>query len=114
MTEGRPRLFFMQFWANDDAAKLAGDYGPRWTRRTRKVIPVEADFHSTNRQSTITIANRKLVISNTPEARVIVRLFALALLAGPALAQSVVHYTTTTDNVKYVFATAQPVARLKP
>ena len=45
----------------------------------------------------------------------IVRLFAFALLAGaPALAQSVVHYTTTNDNVKYVFATAEPVARLKP
>ena len=32
------------------------------------------------------------------------RLLALALLAGSALAQNVVHYTTTIDNVKYVFA----------
>jgi amidase len=45
---------------------------------------------------------------------VIFRLFAVILLAGPALAQNVVHYTTTNDNVKYVFATAEPVARLKP
>jgi acetamidase/formamidase len=29
-------------------------------------------------------------------------------------AQNVVHYTTTIDNVKYLFATAEPVARLKP
>ena len=28
-------------------------------------------------------------------------------------AQNVVHYTTTIDNVKYLFATAEPVARLK-
>jgi amidase len=55
-----------------------------------------------------------LTIGNTPEARVIFRLFALILLAGPALAQNVVRYTTTNDNVKYVFATAEPVARLKP
>ena len=40
------------------------------------------------------------------------RLLALALLAGSALAQNVVHYTTTIDNVKYLFATAEPVARL--
>ena len=44
----------------------------------------------------------------------ITRLLSLALLAGSALAQNVVHYTTTIDNVKYVFATAEPVARLKP
>jgi amidase len=44
---------------------------------------------------------------------VIARLLFLALLAGSALAQNVVHYTTTIDNVKYVFATAEPVARLK-
>jgi amidase len=29
-------------------------------------------------------------------------------------AQNVVHYATTNDNVKYLFATAEPVARLKP
>jgi hypothetical protein len=34
------------------------------------------------------------------------------LLVGSALAQNVVHYTTTIDNVKYLFATAEPVARL--
>jgi hypothetical protein len=45
---------------------------------------------------------------------VIPRLFTLALLGGSALAQNVVHYTTTMDNVKYLFATAEPVARLKP
>jgi hypothetical protein len=55
-----------------------------------------------------------LTIGNTPEARVIFRLFAVILLAGPALAQNVVHYTTANDNVKYVFATAEPVARLRP
>src|SRR4029077_1388303 len=31
---------------------------------------------------------------------------------GLVSAQSVVHYTTTTDTVKYLFATAEPVARL--
>jgi amidase len=40
------------------------------------------------------------------------RLLVLALLAGSALAQNVVHYSTTIDNVKYLFATAEPVARL--
>ena len=45
---------------------------------------------------------------------VFARLFALALLSGLGLAQNVVHYTTTSDNVKYLFATAEPVARLKP
>src|SRR5438094_946560 len=43
---------------------------------------------------------------------VIARLLLLALLAGSALAQNVIHYTTTIGNVKYVFATAEPVARL--
>jgi amidase len=33
--------------------------------------------------------------------------------SAPAFAQNVVHYTTTNDNVKYLFATAEPVARLK-
>lgn len=42
------------------------------------------------------------------------RLIFVALLAGSALAQNVVHYTTTVDNVKYLFATAEPVAHLKP
>src|SRR5580693_7629570 len=32
---------------------------------------------------------------------------------GSALGQDVVHYTTTTANVKYLFATAEPVLRLK-
>jgi amidase len=44
---------------------------------------------------------------------VIARLLALTLLAGSALAQNVVRYTTTIDNVKYLFATAEPVARLR-
>src|SRR5260370_10383170 len=34
------------------------------------------------------------------------------LLTGSASAQNVVHYTTTNDSVKYLFATAEPVARL--
>jgi len=34
-------------------------------------------------------------------------------VAGPAQSQNVVRYTTTIDNVKYLFATAEPVARLK-
>lgn len=41
------------------------------------------------------------------------RLLAFVMLAGSVLAQNVVHYTTTNDNVKYVFATAEPVAHLK-
>lgn len=41
------------------------------------------------------------------------RLLAVFLLSSAALAQNVVHYTTTIDNVKYLFATAEPVARLK-
>src|SRR6202161_3069812 len=40
------------------------------------------------------------------------RLLALLLLVASALAQNVVHYHTTIDNVKYLFATAEPVARL--
>ncbi|MGA2100608.1 MAG: hypothetical protein ABSG34_05860, partial [Candidatus Sulfotelmatobacter sp.] len=39
---------------------------------------------------------------------------AAVLLLAPAVpAQNVVHYTTTNDNVKYLFATAEPVLRLK-
>jgi len=34
-------------------------------------------------------------------------------VAVQAQSQNVVHYTTTIDNVKYLFATAEPVARLK-
>lgn len=41
------------------------------------------------------------------------RLSPLVLMSIPALAQNVVHYTTTNQNVKYLFATAEPVARLK-
>jgi acetamidase/formamidase len=44
---------------------------------------------------------------------VIARIFAVVLLAGFALAQNVVHYTTTNANVKYLFATAEPVLHLK-
>src|SRR6202167_1695898 len=43
---------------------------------------------------------------------VISRLLAFVLLAATALAQNTVHYTTTTANVKYLFATAEPVAHL--
>jgi amidase len=42
----------------------------------------------------------------------IARLLTLILLAGSIKAQNVVHYTTTTQNVKYLFASADPVARL--
>jgi amidase len=42
------------------------------------------------------------------------RLFAVLLLSGASFAQNVVHYTTTNANVKYLFATAEPVAHLKP
>ena len=42
----------------------------------------------------------------------IFRLLILLLLSSAALAQNVVHYTTTIDNVKYLFATAEPAARL--
>jgi hypothetical protein len=44
---------------------------------------------------------------------VIARLLALALLAGTALAQNTVHYAATNANVKYLFATAEPVAHVK-
>ena len=37
----------------------------------------------------------------------------LSCVSPAALAQAVVHYTTTTANVKYLFATAEPVLRLK-
>ena len=42
------------------------------------------------------------------------RLSVVFLLSCAALAQNVVHYTTTNDNVKYLFATAEPVLHLKP
>jgi len=44
---------------------------------------------------------------------VIARALILVLFSTATLAQNVVHYTTTLDNVKYLFATADPVARLK-
>src|SRR6202163_4164561 len=43
----------------------------------------------------------------------IARVLAVLVLLGSALAQNVVHYTTTNANVKYLFATAEPVLRLK-
>src|SRR5580658_221421 len=46
-------------------------------------------------------------------ARVLAVLVLLGSMTGSALAQNVVHYATTVDNVKYLFATAEPVARLK-
>ncbi len=53
-------------------------------------------------------------VYETSEALLISRILAVVLLAGPVLAQSVVHYTTTNANVKYLFATAEPVLHLKP
>jgi amidase len=44
---------------------------------------------------------------------VIARILVAVLLTGSALAQNVVHYTTTNANVKYLFATAEPVLHLK-
>jgi amidase len=38
----------------------------------------------------------------------------LLTATSAVLAQNVVHYTTTNANVKYLFATAEPVAHLKP
>ena len=43
----------------------------------------------------------------------IARLLAVLWLIGMSFAQNVVHYTTTKENVKYLFATAEPVLRLK-
>src|SRR5258708_6199771 len=45
---------------------------------------------------------------------VISRLLIVLFLSGAALSQNVVHYSTTTANVKYLFATAEPVLRMKP
>ncbi len=39
--------------------------------------------------------------------------FFLSTLVATSFGQNVVHYTTTNDNVKYLFATAKPVAHLK-
>jgi len=47
------------------------------------------------------------------EVDLIFRVLAVLLLMGSTFAQNVVHYTTTNANVKYVFATAEPVLRLK-
>src|SRR3954447_4580751 len=41
------------------------------------------------------------------------RFATVILLATVSLAQNVVRYTTTNTNVKYLFATAEPVAHLK-
>ncbi len=43
----------------------------------------------------------------------VVLLLASAVLAQTATQPNIVHYTATTANVKYLFATAEPVARLK-
>jgi amidase len=47
------------------------------------------------------------------EAELIERVLAVLLLSYVGLAQNVVHYATTNANVKYLFATADPVLRLK-
>jgi len=52
-------------------------------------------------------------IETPAEVPVIARALAVVLLFGSALGQNVVHYTTTNENVKYLFATAEPVAHLK-
>jgi len=44
---------------------------------------------------------------------VLVLLGVVFAVAVQARSQNVVHYSTTIDNVKYLFATAEPVARLK-
>jgi acetamidase/formamidase len=44
---------------------------------------------------------------------VIARLLPVLLLSGSVVAQNMVHYTATNANVKYLFATAEPVAHLK-
>src|SRR5206468_8993312 len=62
--------------------------------------------------ATITPVVRKIKYSSG--GLVIPRFSVLVFLAASALAQNVVHYTTTIDNVKYLFATAEPVMRLKP
>ena len=41
------------------------------------------------------------------------RFLAVGILSATALAQNTVHYATTNDNVKYLFATAEPVAHVK-
>jgi acetamidase/formamidase len=51
-------------------------------------------------------------IGSSTGGSVMARCLLFLLLVGSALAQNVVHYTTTIDNVKYLFATAEPVARL--
>src|SRR5580698_2049134 len=53
------------------------------------------------------------ITASSWEATLIARMLAVVLLLGSALAQNVVHYTTTVANVKYLFATAEPVLRLK-
>jgi amidase len=46
--------------------------------------------------------------------RGVLALLSVVLAVAPrAQSQNVVHYTTTIDNVKYLFATAEPVARLR-
>ena len=47
------------------------------------------------------------------EVVLIARILAVLLLGGSTFAQNVVHYTTTNANVKYLFATAEPVLHLK-
>ncbi len=44
----------------------------------------------------------------------LIRPLAVLFLSGAVFAQNVVHYTTTNANVKYLFATADPVLHLKP
>lgn len=43
----------------------------------------------------------------------ILTLLSTAALGQNSASQNVVHYSTTIDNVKYLFATAEPIARLK-
>jgi hypothetical protein len=61
----------------------------------------------------IGLARARAVSEIFPEDSVIARLLVLLMLAGTAFAQNTVHYTATNANVKYLFATAEPVAHLK-
>ena len=48
MLDEQPRMFFIHFWANDDALKLARDVRPRSTRRrpSRAALICPAAYHA--------------------------------------------------------------------
>src|SRR6266851_4722556 len=89
----------MQCWDTSLAQKRrSGSLAPKCKSRHLKC----------NRKSAI--ENRQYTI---PGGFVIRRILAILLLMGSVLAQNVIHYTATNANVKYLFATAEPVAHLK-